>query len=261
MTRRNNITLPDFALCMLHGPIRCTKCKAQISEQHVVAAGIRQWQDGTLCFTYDYRCSTCQTEGCVRDTTHLFTRRDWWKQLAEWYDAQSSVPLIDRHADGHQQFHRRLPRIGEMILNNDGLESISIRGGFKGDIGPIVFIYDGGDDNTSCGVLRLERNRQVRFCNLDKSYCMSTLELSQFNALADQGSFEIGGHTWIKMSTSDIKDIIADNVFGVLTDAENKDRPVTTATTKKRSAHGSTHPAKSSKRNRRPSRHPRTLDS
>lgn len=257
MNDKLKIALPSFSQAMLRGPIRCTNCKAQINECHVTAAGIRQWQDGTLCFGYEYRCSACQTTGCVKDTGHVFTRPDWWNQLDQWNDSTVPATSIDQVPRHPQPQSLSLPKIGTMILNNDGLESIWIRGGYRGDAGPIVFIYDGEPDGSSCGVLRLERDHRIRFCNFDKSHSMSEVEQSRFITLPDRGEFELHGHTWIKMPVRDIIEIIADNVFSVIA---ADDHLVTTPTPKRRRVHG-THTPKSRKRNRRLSIDPPPLDS
>jgi len=131
-------------------------------------------------------------------------------------------------------------------------------GGYKGDVGPVIFHYEGEGEDATVGFIRLERKQQFTFLDFEDRHCLPRLELGRFAAVSDGGTFPLDGRDWIKMSRSEIEAIIRDRVFNVTTDDSDS---VTTDKPKTRGAHGSDRSPKSRKRTRRPRRDPRPLDS
>lgn len=255
MNKTNKIYLPRSVLRTYYARARCPKhFGVGVNEECLLFAGIGRASDGTLCFSVEWQCIVCRKPHRAQFPDHSFAKLDWWNELAGWHD---SAPSVEQQAMNHKVARQKLPKIGPMVLSMAGLESVWIRGGYKGDVGPIMLVFEGTEPNSMAGVLRLERNSQVSLFDDSEAFCLPGNQFGRFSAIDDGGMFPLDGQTWIKMSVREIESIIRDRVFDV---ALEDDELIPTPRPKTRSAHD-THVKKSRKGTRRSPRNSRPLDS
>jgi hypothetical protein len=251
MNKAMVIRLPRPVLPTYYARARCPKHDVGVNEEAILFAGIGRTSSGSLCFAIEWQCLLCRKPHRVLLCDHPFNRPDWWVELVYWHDT-APPPAI-----ANQSARRALPKIGPMVIDMAGLEGFWIRGGYKGDVGPIMLIYESAQPEPVAGVLRLERDSRFSLFHDTDPFCMPRHLIGRFSALADGDPFPLDGQTWTKMSVKEIKEIIRDRVFNVLTE---DDVLRSTSRRPRRGAHGTNAPT-GRKGTRRPPRDPRSMDS
>ena len=142
-----------------------------------------------------------------------------------------------------------MPKIGPMVLDELGLESVWIRGGYKGEVGPDPLHLREHNATRRLGSSGLKRDSRVSVLDHENPNCLPRSEMGDF-AVAEEGSiFQFEDQQWTKMSAKEIEDIIHDRVFKVNTSCD--DDPVTTPQPQTRRGHDKTKPKKNRKGSRR----------
>jgi hypothetical protein len=254
MSYEKPIPLPRFALPMFYTKNPCRFCKTIIREHDLHFAGVGRGKDGNLCFAFEYRCPTCGQFLTVVDTEHPFTQHDWWEEIVERHKAAQHFEYVSYFAS---KAWWDLPKIGPMKISDEHPGPVWIRGGYKGEVGPVILLYEGTKGNLR-GAMRLERRHRVSLLSDEDDVGLPWMKNTAFAQVKDGATFTIEGRNWIKMSAGEIEEIIREQVFDVLRDPND---PVTTPVVKNRRGHGNALPKKSSNSTRRPPRNSGTVDS
>lgn len=236
MSRSPNITMPAFA-ARVFARMRCRNCALQLFEGDLIFVGAGRGEDEVAHFSYHVRCPHCETITIVIDTTHTFTTERWWEEIGRWH--KQTPPTI---GCGNPT------AIATAVLGPRPLRRLSISGGYRGDVGPVMLIFRCAAAPFA-GVMRLERQNRAILYSHAVTDCIGEMQLPWFGRLPI-GSFEFERKTWFKMSPAEIQEIVRDRVFTVIP------KPLPTVTTPDKNCRQSesTHLTKSRKTSRRTSR-------
>jgi hypothetical protein len=219
-------------------------------------------QSGIICFGYEFNCSHCKKTTTILDTTRRFSRPDWWNELAAWHNAAPTVKDVVMLA---ATARRSLPKIGPAIVGPYPLERLWIRGGYKGEVGPVMLVYEGVEENVMFGVLRLEKNNHVSLFDHGDPDCLPRHECQRFAATPDGGVFQLDNKPWVRMSSSEIEEIIRDRVFTMTeldqVEPAKRRKAQSKSTRQSRGSYESAHAPKGGKGSRRASRNAGEVDS
>jgi len=209
MSQMNPIKLPRFARELLRGSefrnIRCQRCSVSICERHVVAAGVRRdGKDGNLYFSYEAVCGNCGRINTIIDSTQKFTQSTWWEELGQWHEqALREMGPFDRYP-----YHRDAVRL---LVGPTPVKPLFVYVGFKGEVGPVILRHGGG-------LVRLERGNQiVKLDPNDYRQHMTRNGWNRFKRTAEGSSFTYEGQTFVRLTRSEMQEIVRDRVFTVMT--------------------------------------------
>lgn len=231
----NIIRLPSFARHFFSSCIRCRQCHRTMTEADITFVGAARGKDGSICFTYDAICHHCDGENRIIDSTHQFTEAEWWNQFARWHEEYVQIKAL-----------APTPSQPVRLVIGPPLKPATILGGYKGDIGPVIFLLDDG-------AARLERGNTISRCDTFKSYpLIPVINWEKLQQIPEGALFEVDGEKWQRLTRAEIEQITCDRVFTVIeppkAEMADQRKPIRKSASQTRGKNGSAHTPKSGKR-------------